>query len=213
MRRLGFLLIVLALAAGCDDNDPPTGPSTTGPIVFTAQLSAANEVPAITNAESNGRGNVTITFNVPRDSIGAVTGSGTVTFAVQLTGFPAGTPAIAAHIHPGAAGTNGGVLLGTTLSAAAPIRHGGRNGQRHRARSQRTSRRPNAQQIVANPAGFYFNVHTPLNAQRRECGGRADAVAAQVSSTPGCAGVRGLAGSPVQRAATSDRALSAVAAL
>ena len=74
MRRLGFLLVVLALAAGCDDSDPPTGPSTTGPIVFTAPLSAANEVPAITNAEAGGRGNVTITFNVPRDSSGAVTG-------------------------------------------------------------------------------------------------------------------------------------------
>ena len=120
MRRLGFLLVVLALAAGCDDSDPPTGPSTTGPIVFTAQLSAANEVPAVTNAETGGRGNVTITFNVPRDSTGAVTGGGGVTFAMQLNGFPAGTAAIAAHIHPGAAGTNGSVLVGTTLSAAAP---------------------------------------------------------------------------------------------
>ena len=162
MRRLGFLLVVLALAAGCDDSDPPTGPSTTGPIVFTAQLSAANEVPAVTNAESNGRGNVTITFNVPRDSVGAVTGSGTVAFAVQLTGFPLGTPAIAAHIHPGAAGTNGAVLLGTTLSATAPIVMG--DGTVNvTLPAIRDITQAEAQQIVANPGGFYFNVHTPLN--------------------------------------------------
>ena len=49
MRRVGFLLIVLALVAGCDD-DNPNGP-TSGAIVFTATLSPANEVPPITNAE------------------------------------------------------------------------------------------------------------------------------------------------------------------
>jgi hypothetical protein len=162
MRRLGFLLIVLTLVAGCDNSDPPTGPSTTGPIVFTAQLSAANEVPPITNAETNGRGSVTITFNVPRDSTGAVTGSGTVTFAVQLTGFPAGTPAVAAHIHPGATGINGTILFGTTLAPAAPIVMG--DGTANvTVPGARDITQAEAQQIVANPGGFYFNVHTQLN--------------------------------------------------
>ncbi len=162
MRRIGFLLIVLALAAGCDDNDPPTGPSTSGPIVFTAALSAANEVPPVTNAEAGGRGTVTITFNVPRDSAGAVTGGGPVTFAMQLNGFPNGTPAVGAHIHPGAAGTNGTIFLGTTLSATAPILMGdGTANVTVPANVEITQAQ--AQQIVANPAGFYFNVHTPLN--------------------------------------------------
>ena len=162
MRRLGFLLIVLALVAGCDDADPPAGPSNTGPIVFTAALSAQNEVPAITNAEQGGRGNVTITFNVPRDSTGAITGGGGVTFAMQLTGFPAGTAAIAAHIHPGAAGVNGGVLVATTISAAGPVVMGdGTANVTVTATPDITQ--ANAQQILANPAGFYFNVHTPLN--------------------------------------------------
>jgi hypothetical protein len=163
MRRLGFLLIALALVTGCDDDETPTGPSTTGPIVFTAQLSAANEVPAIAGAEANGRGSVTITFNVPRDSTGAVTGSGPVTFAVQLSGFPPGTPAVAAHIHPGAAGTNGGVLVGTSLSAAAPILMGDGTVNITLGGSPTDISQANAQQIVANPSGFYFNVHTPSN--------------------------------------------------
>jgi hypothetical protein len=162
MRRLGYLLIVLALVAGCDDNDPPTGPSNTGPIVFTAGLSAANEVPAVTNAEAGGRGNVTITFNVPRDSTGAVTGGGGVTFALQLNGFPAGTPAILAHIHPGAVGVNGGALIHTTISAAAPVLMGDGTANVTVTATPEISQ-ANAQAIVANPAGFYFNVHTPLN--------------------------------------------------
>jgi hypothetical protein len=162
MRRLGFLLIGLALVAGCDDNEPPTGPSATGPIVFTAALSAANEVPPVTNAEGGGRGNVTITFNVPRDSTGAITGGGGVTFAVQLNGFPPGTAAIAAHIHPGAAGTNGTVLVGTTISAAAPVVMGDGTANVTVTATPEISQ-ANAQQIMANPAGFYFNVHTPLN--------------------------------------------------
>jgi hypothetical protein len=162
MRRLGFLLIVLAMTAGCDDADPPTGPSTSGPIVFTAQLSAANEVPAVANAEAGGRGNVTITFNVPRDSTGAVTGGGGVTFAVQLTGFAAGTPAVAAHIHPGAVGVNGSPLVNTTISAAAPVVMGDGTANVTVTATPEISQ-ANAQAIVANPAGYYFNVHTQLN--------------------------------------------------
>jgi hypothetical protein len=157
------MMMVLALATACDDdNSTPAGPSNTGPIVFTAQLSAANEVPAITGAEANGRGNVTITFNVPRDSSGNPTGGGPVNFAVQLSGFPANTPAILAHIHPGATGVNGGVLLGTTLSAAAPVLLG--DGTANiTVTGARDATQAEAQQILANPAGYYFNVHTLLN--------------------------------------------------
>jgi hypothetical protein len=155
MRRVGFLLIVLALVAGCDD-DNPNGPSG-APIVFTAQLSPANEVPAITSAENTGRGFVIITFDVPRDSNGAVTGGGNATFEIQTSGFPNGTPARAAHIHPGAAGVNGGVLVDTLLTPADPIMMGS-------ATVTRTLTAPitqvNATNIVANPGGFYFNVHS-----------------------------------------------------
>ena len=160
MKRMALLMAALVLAAACDDNNSPTTPSNTGPVVFTSQLSAANEVPPVTNAEANGRGTVTITFNVPRDSAGAITGSGTATFAMQLTGFPAGTAAVAAHIHPGAAGTNGGVLVNTGLSAAAPILlNDGTGSLSITANISQTD----AQSIMTAPANFYFNVHTPLN--------------------------------------------------
>lgn len=162
MRRVAILAVALAIAGCGDDNGNPAGPSTTGPIIFTAQLSAANEVPPVTNAESGGRGTASITFNVPRDSSGNVTGGGTATFNVQLNGFPQGTAAIAAHIHPGAAGVAGGVLVPVSgLSAAAPILMA--DGTASLSLSGSTISQEQAQQIVANPAGFYFNVHTPLN--------------------------------------------------
>lgn len=162
MNRAGILMVALALAAGCSDDDTtPTGPSATGPVVFSVQLSAANEVPPVTNAESGGRGTVAITFNVPRDSAGNPSGNGTVTFTMQLSGFPAGTPAVGAHIHPGAAGVNGGVIVSTGLSPTAPVVLG--DGTANLTIQNIPLSRELAAQIMANPAGFYFNVHTPTN--------------------------------------------------
>jgi hypothetical protein len=152
-------MIILALAAGCGDDDNPNSPST-GPITFTAQLSPANEVPAIQGSESSGRGFALITFNVPRDNSGAVSGAGTATFEIQTTGFPDGTPGRLAHIHPGAAGQNGGVLVSTGLTAADPINMGP-------GTVTRTLTAPitqvDATNIVANPGGYYFNVHSANN--------------------------------------------------
>jgi hypothetical protein len=160
MKRVAILMAVLALAAACDD-DSPTKPSNTGPIVFTAQLSAANEVPPITNAESTARGTTTITFNVPRDSNGAITGGGTVTFGIQLNSFPTTSAAvIAAHIHPGATGANGSPLIDTRLSAAAPLVL--TNGAATVSITVDISQE-NATNIAAAPANYYFNVHTPQN--------------------------------------------------
>jgi len=160
MKRVAILMAVLALAAACDD-DSPTQPSNTGPIVFTAQLSAANEVPPITNAESTARGTTTITFNVPRDSNGAITGGGTVTFGIQLNSFPTTSAAvIAAHIHPGATGANGSPLIDTRLSAAAPLVL--TNGAATVSITVDISQE-NATNIAAAPANYYFNVHTPTN--------------------------------------------------
>ena len=166
MKRLMIGAMVLAVAitavrCGGSSNNNPTGPSTTGPIVFSAQLSAANEVPPVTNAESGGRGTATITFNVPRDTAGVPSGGGSATFTVQLNGFPAGSIAQAAHIHPGATGVNGGVLVNTTLSPAAPVLLS--DGTGNISITINNLSQENATNIYNNPAGFYFNVHTPVN--------------------------------------------------
>ena len=160
MKRSGVLLLCLCLlgAAGCSD-DSPTNASNL-PIVMTATLSPANEVPPIANAENTGFGNVQITFNVTRDGAGAIT-SGTADFHFQLTGFPSSTTIIAAHIHPGAAGVNGGVLVSTGLVASSPVTQ--TNGVMSFTASGVSVPAVTLQQIVNNPAGYYFNVHSPTN--------------------------------------------------
>lgn len=163
MRRPVIVAALAAFIAACGDssNPNPNTPSNTGPLVFTAQLSAANEVPPVANAEANARGNVTITINVPRDSAGVPNGNGTANFAVQMSGFPPGTPAIAAHIHPGAAGATGGALVNTGLSPATAVLMG--DGTATVTFSDRAITQEQATNIMNNPGGFYFNVHTQLN--------------------------------------------------
>lgn len=159
MKRSGVLLLSLCLlgAAGCDDDS--TAPSNL-PIVMTASLSPANEVPPIANAENTGSGAVQITFNVTRDGTGAIT-SGTADFHFQLSGFPSSTTIVAAHIHPGGAGVNGGVIVNTGLVAANPVTQN--NGVMTFTATNISVPTATLQGIVNNPAGFYFNVHLPTN--------------------------------------------------
>ena len=159
MKRSGVLLLGLCLlgAAGCDDD--AAAPSNL-PIVLTANLSPANEVPPVANAENTGRGAVQITFNVTRDGTGAIT-SGTADFHFQLSGFPSSTAIVGAHIHPGAAGVNGGVVVNTGIVAASAVTQ--TDGVLSFSASGINVPAATLQAIVNNPAGYYFNVHSPTN--------------------------------------------------
>lgn len=68
-RRIPCLIAASLLVAGCDDNGA-TWPSSL-PLVFSAVLNPANEVPHVANDESRGRGAAQITVNVTRDAAGA----------------------------------------------------------------------------------------------------------------------------------------------
>jgi hypothetical protein len=150
------------MTVGCgDDDDNPTAPSTPNTITFSSTLLPSNEVPAIANAEQSGRGTATITFNLTRNTAGAIQ-SGTIDFHYDLTGFPAGTTINASHIHPGASGANGSVLVSTGQSPATAL--GLPNGAGSwETRAVSTADAATLQSIVDNPAGFYFNVHSSLN--------------------------------------------------
>jgi len=117
------------------------------------QLSPANEVPPVTNAENTARGTAVITVH---------SDSNTIDFAVSLNSFPTTSVLTAAHIHPGAAGVNGGVLVGTGLTSGnAPSLATGSatftfNGVAPNSADAIT-------QILANPQNFYFNVHSTAN--------------------------------------------------
>lgn len=156
MKGLGLLVLAsCVLAAGCGD-DNTTAPSGTTPVVFTAQLRPVNEVPPVTNAESGGTGAVQITFE---DAGG---GAATASFHIQLNGFPAGTRIVGAHIHPGAAGVNGGVVVSTGLNATSTLDVADEGFTSFNAANINVIA-ATAQAIIANPGGYYFNVHSTQN--------------------------------------------------
>jgi hypothetical protein len=161
MRRFAIFALALALGAPACDDDSPTGPSSSGPIVFTAELRASNEVPAISNAESNGQGTVTITFSVPRDGSGNVTGEGVWNVQAVISGLTNDSFIRAAHIHNGAAGVNAGVFVDTRLTPANQIPTPGGAATINFEGVQITQTQ--AQAVLNNPAGHYFNMHSPLN--------------------------------------------------
>jgi len=160
MKRLAVLMLAALVFVGCGDDDP-TGPSPdANRVVFTAALSAANEVPAVTNAESVGRGSATITMNLTRNASNQIQ-SGTIDFQFTVNSFPAGSVLTLAHIHTGAAGVAGPILVNTGLSAATAIAVAGGNAS-FEARGI-SADATTLQSIIDNPANFYFNVHSQLN--------------------------------------------------
>jgi hypothetical protein len=152
MKRLAMAVSMLAVGvAGCGSSTTPTSPSTLK--IYTVQLAPANENPPITNAEQSGRGTAVITIH---------TDTNTVDFSFSMTGFPANTNVILAHIHPGAAGVNGGALIGVAgLAATTPLLLA--NGSGTYVANGVASSATNISNVVANPQNFYFNVHTTNN--------------------------------------------------
>jgi CHRD domain len=117
---------------------------TAGGTVLTATLSGANEVPP---ADPDGTG--TATFRMIR-------GGAIVCYQLSVSNIT--LPAAAAHIHIGAAGTNGAIVVPLTAPGAAGTASG-----------CATTTRTLVAAILDNPTGYYANVHTtdfPLGAIR-----------------------------------------------
>ena len=148
---------MVAFIAACN-GDSPTRPSSET-ATFTAQLSPTNEVPAVTGPEAPATGTVSITFNIDRDAGGAIT-SAIASFAMQVSNFPLTSTITMAHIHRGAVGINGVIVVDTGVSAGLfPLTAGAGNLTR-----QAISVTPAiAQEILSNTPGFYFNIHSSLN--------------------------------------------------
>jgi hypothetical protein len=160
MKQLTVFIVAAGIGvAGCNGN--PSGPSdgTLTPTTFTVPLSPANEVPPVSNAEAGATGSATIVLRITRNAGGTAT-SATADFQINVADFPAGSTITMAHIHPGAAGSNGGILVDTGLASGQLALTGGagsvsRNGVNVAA--------DQAVAIVSNPAGYYFNVHSAMN--------------------------------------------------
>jgi hypothetical protein len=165
MQRIPGLAVVLGLfAGGCSSSNPTPTPTPAGPSntpVFTATLMPANEVPPIVGAEAGGSGTATITFHLTRDSTQTLTAA-TVDFVASMTGFPPGTVVILAHIHTGATGVPGPVLISTNIASGEVTMPNGSGSLVHSVTIDST-KLADVQAVINNPAGYYFNVHTPAN--------------------------------------------------
>jgi len=163
MKRACLALVVIALAAGCDDkspSNPSPSPTPTPNPVFTSTLTSANEVPPITDAEQTAAGTVRIELIITRDANNAISAA-TANFTVTLTGFPAGSAVNLAHIHQAPAGTNAGVAVNTGLTAGEVNLTNGAGGFTKNGVNITTL--SIAQAMLDGPAGFYFNVHSTLH--------------------------------------------------
>jgi hypothetical protein len=162
MKRFAVCAIAMLalLGVACDDDDNPNGPSDQNTVVFIAPLSAANEVPAVTGAEASVTGTATITFHLTRDASNNITAA-TADFNATLSNLPAGVVGTAAHIHPGATGTTGSPLINTGATAANFNLPQG-NGS-FTATGVAVTPVDSVNQIINNPALFYFNIHSQAN--------------------------------------------------
>ena len=160
MKRSGMLLLALCvLSVGCDEDTAPA-PSNQ-PLVFTATMSATQETTAVVGGEQNATGTATVTLTPTRDAAGAITG-GTFMFQFTVNNMPSTGNLILAHIHRGAAGVAGPVVVNSQLSAASAIpTPQGSGGFERSGLTVDVATVP--AEIVANPAGFYFNVHSTAN--------------------------------------------------
>lgn len=162
MKRFAMMAAVALLAAGCGSNSNPGGPSAAPTtITFTAALSPANEVPPVTNADAPARGTGTFTLNLTRDGSGTIT-EATATFVFSVTGFPAGTQIRAMHVHGGGPGATGSPVVDSGLTAATAFTLTDGAGT-NLTISNRPVGAALAQQIIDNPNGYYFNIHSNLN--------------------------------------------------
>lgn len=128
--------------------------------VFTADLSAANENPAVVDAEATGSGTSTVTLTTTKDSTGKITAA-TAKFEIVLKGFPATTLITISHIHKGDAKTNGGVVVDSGMKAAEPITL--TTGGTSITKDNLTVLPDLATDIIANPGNYYYNVHSMVH--------------------------------------------------
>ncbi len=156
---LGLSAFVIGCGGGSSTPSQPSSGPTTASQSFTVQLSPANESPSIAGAEASASGTATIVINTTKDGSGAITAA-TANFQMTTSGFPAGSTITMAHIHPGAAGSNGGILVNTGLASGDM---GLTNGAGSATKNSVNVPADVATNILNNPAGYYFNIHSAVN--------------------------------------------------
>ena len=170
-RSLAAAAMLVAACGGAATAPSPTVAPTATPApsptqqlkyVFTADLKTTNEVPAIADAEASCTGKGTFTLNTQKDTSGKVTAA-TGQFDLTISGCPTTTMVTLFHIHKQVAGQNGSVVIDSGQKAASPIALTTGGTTAPVTMTNPTVDPALATDIIANPSGYYFNVHSQLH--------------------------------------------------
>src|SRR5690242_9572171 len=149
MKKLAVCLVFSAAAVLAD---------TAETVFFRAVMLPANEVPA---TNFNGSAVATIGVHVVRNDANQIV-SGSVDFTVKVSSGAAAT-ATGLHIHSGAAGQNGPVLISSGLSAGdnMPLTVGTQTISRQGQVQESDNAGLNAMRdLLVHPDQYYVNIHT-----------------------------------------------------
>jgi len=145
---------------------PTPAPTPQLKFIFTADLKPSNEVPPIAGPEATCAGKGTFTLTTTKDASGTITG-GSALFETDVTGCPAGTEINIGHIHKEVAGKNGGVVINSGLAKGELVLTGGAGKINKTATvvdAGGLTAAALAADIIANPANYYMNWHSTVNA-------------------------------------------------
>jgi len=165
MKRLGIVVVVCSLfAVGCESTtENPVSPSNQ--VILAAQMSGSQEVPLASAPEANGVGTVQIVMTPAAGGAYSATFSFSIAGLVRAGVLPApldsGSVIVAGHIHRAPAGVAGPVVVPLPISQAAPLVSP--TGSVVVSFSNVTVNADIASAILADPAGYYINLHSALN--------------------------------------------------
>lgn len=171
MKALPILTLALAVAAaGCgsdsptppSDNNPPPAQNTTTATEFRLDLSPRNERPnSVSNSEASAAGNAVITIRITRDPSNNIVAA-VADFVGTVQGFPAGSTITLGHIHTGDVNAASSIVWNTQIAAGdVPLTNG--SGTFSKTNIGGLNDLSVAAAIVANPAAYYFNIHSQAN--------------------------------------------------
>jgi hypothetical protein len=128
-------------------------PALSATPVFKLNLKPSQEVPPIKDLRADAVGSITL--DLERSSAGAIT-SGEVIFYFNYA-FPASVTISGLHIHQGAKGTNGGVVVSSGVASFTDA-----DGQGNITTVVTGTAPATLQAILDNPRNYYVNLHTTV---------------------------------------------------
>ena len=141
---------------------------------FPLMLMPSNEVPAVTNLTASAPGQ--ISFYTLRNYDGSVA-AGTAVFDVDPE-FPSSTKFVGMHVHSGAAGSSGPVVIPAELPGGSQTLPSGSGNLFSAVTISGTAGIDALNGLVQTPANYYVNIHTSTNP-----GGAARAQVATANTT------------------------------